>query len=93
MSEGEDADPIALTSKGMVDIGRVVSGGSFGALALTDGKPRLSATKCISRCHLLVLDKDDWLASERAMKKRKTSDKVVFIKKIPIFGKLSLTYL
>jgi CRP-like cAMP-binding protein len=44
----------------MVDIGRVVAGGSFGALALTDGKPRISTTKCITRVHLLVLDKAHW---------------------------------
>jgi len=73
-SEGKPADPIHLTTKGMVDIGRVVAGGSFGALALTDGKPRLSTAKCISRCHLLVLDRHDWRKSEYDIKKRKTTD-------------------
>ena len=89
MSEGELADPFALTSKGMVDIARVVAGGSFGGNALTDGKPRLSTTKCISRCHLLVLNVADWKTSERAMIKREVTDKVAFIKQIPIFTKLS----
>lgn len=64
MNDGEDIDPISITSKNMVDIGRIVAGGSFGALALTDGKPRLTTTKCISRCHLLVLNKNDWKKSE-----------------------------
>ena len=65
LSEGEAADPIELTSKNMVDIGRVVAGGSFGALALTDAKPRFSTTKCITRCHLLVLNRNDWRKSEQ----------------------------
>ena len=71
MNDGVEADPIALTSKGMVDIGRVVAGGSFGALALTDGKPRLSTTKCITRCHLLVLNNHHWKTSNINFRKRK----------------------
>ena len=71
MHNGEPADPIALTNKGMVDIARVVPGGSFGALALVDGKPRLSTTKCITRVHLLVLNKADWRESELQSTKRK----------------------
>ena len=60
MSSGEPANPIDLTPEGFVDIGRVVNGGSFGALALVDGKPRLTTAKCITNCHFLVLHKDDW---------------------------------
>lgn len=92
-SEGEEANPVALTAKGMVDIARVVAGGSFGALALIDGKPRLTTAKCLTRCHLLVLNRSDWRRSEHDIKRRKTSEKVQFVKKIPVFGKLSTTYL
>ena len=77
----------------MIDIGRVLAGGSFGANSLVDGKPRISTTKCITRCHLLVLNVCDWKTSERAMQKREVTDKVAFIKQIPIFNKLSQTYL
>ena len=57
----------------MVDICRVTAGGSFGALALTDGKPRISTTKCITRVHLLVLNRHEWKKSENDIKKRKIS--------------------
>ena len=59
-SDGEAVDPIALTSKGMIDIARIIAGGSFGQMSLTDGKPRLSTVKCLSRVHLLILDKESW---------------------------------
>ena len=56
MTDGDNADPVMLTEKGFIDIARIEPGGSFGALALIDGKPRMSTTKCLTRCHLLVLD-------------------------------------
>jgi len=77
----------------MVDVARIVEGGSFGDNALTDGKPRLCMTRCITRCHLLVMHVDDWKMSQKAMVKRKITEKVQFIKSIPSFSKLSSTYL
>lgn len=74
MSDGEHADPIALTTKGMVDIARILAGGSFGALALVDGKPRMTTTKCLTRCHLLVLNKNDWKKTETDIHKRKATE-------------------
>ena len=60
MSDGGEANPFLLSDKGMIDISRVVAGGSFGALALVDGKPRITTTKCLTRCHIMVLTKHDW---------------------------------
>ena len=92
-SAGKPKCPIEYTSKGMVDIARIIAGGSFGANALKCGKPRLSTTKCITRCHLLVLNVVDWKTSEKAIVKRELIEKCAFIKSIPIFSKLSQTYL
>ena len=60
---GTPACPIHITAHGMVDVARIVEGGSFGDNALTDGKPRLCMTRCITRCHLLVMHVDDWKLS------------------------------
>lgn len=79
-SEGEVADPVALTDRGFIDIGRIEPGGSFGALALIDGKPRMCTTKCLTRCHFLVLNKVDWLRAEKDIRKRKIEERVAFIK-------------
>ena len=92
-SEGEVANPIELTDKGFIDVARLEPGGSFGALALIDGKPRMCTTKTLTRCHFLILNKADWKKAEKNIQKRKIEDKVNFIKRIPIFGKLSRTYL
>ena len=54
-TEGEQADPIKLVDEGYIDIARIEAGGSFGALALLDGFSRRATTKCLTRCHLLVL--------------------------------------
>ena len=48
----------------MIDICRVIAGGSFGTLALTDGKPRITTAKCLLRTHLMVLTRSDWKKSE-----------------------------
>jgi hypothetical protein len=48
----------------MIDIGRVVAGGSFGALSLIDGKPRMGTMKCLIRTHMLVLSRNDWKKCE-----------------------------
>jgi len=53
-----------------------VAGGSFGALALIDGKPRMATIKCLLRTHLLVLSKADWKKCELDIRKRKTYDRV-----------------
>ena len=79
-SEGQAADPVALMDRGFIDIGRIEPGGSFGALALIDGKPRMCTTKCLTRCHFLVLNKADWLRAEKDIRKRKIEERVAFIK-------------
>ena len=92
-SEGEPANPVALTDPDFVDIARIEPGGSFGALSLIQGKKRMGTTKALTRCHLLVLNKNDWKESEKEIQERKIADKVAFIKQIPLFSKLSHTFL
>lgn len=92
-SDGIPADPVKLMDPQMVDLARIIAGGSFGALALSDGKPRITTTKCLVRTHFLVLSRTDWKKTEQDIKKRKTYDRVQFVRKIPIFCKLSTTYL
>ena len=92
-SDGEPADPVALTEPGFVDIARIEAGGSFGALSLIQGKKRMGTTKALTRCHLLALSKTDWKQCEKEITERKISDRVTFIKNIPLFGKLSHTFL
>ena len=92
-SEGDVANPIDITDKGFIDVGRIEPGGSFGALALIDGKNRMCTTKCLTRCHFLTLNKEEWIKAEKDIKKRKIEDRVNFIKNIPIFGSLSRIYL
>ena len=91
--EGTPADPNKLVDKNMVDICRVTNGGSFGGMALIDGKPRITTCKTIVRTHFLVLSRSDWKKCEHDIKKRKTLERVHFVKTIPIFSKLSKTYL
>ena len=78
-----------MTPKNFIDIARVLAGGSFGDLALIDGKQRFSTTKCLQRCHFLVIDKSDWKKAYDLIQNRKKNEDVFFIKNFTIFGKLS----
>ena len=93
LSAGRAKDPIVLTDDGYIDIGRIEPGGSFGALALLHGKRRMGTTKALTRCHLIVLKKDCWRLCEKEIKERKISEMVQFIKRTPLFSKLSHTFL
>ena len=53
----------------------------------------MGTTKALTRCHLLVLNKNEWKESEKDIQERKIADKVAFIKQIPLFAKLSHTFL
>lgn len=59
-SEGTPACPIEHTVKGMADVARLEAGSSFGELSLIDGKNRMATIKCLTRCHFLVLTRQDW---------------------------------
>lgn len=61
--DGEKADPHEIIEDGFVDIARVSVGTSFGELALIDGKPRMATIKCLTRCHFLVLNRNDYIKS------------------------------
>lgn len=44
----------------MVDIARLEGAGSFGELALVDGKPRLATIKCTERTHFMTISIEDY---------------------------------
>ena len=83
--EVEPADPIELTDPGFVDIARLCCGGSFGALALIDGKPRMATTKTLVRTHLMTLSKVDYNKTLETIEYKRRMVKVNFIKRIPLF--------
>ena len=65
----------------------------MGELALLDGKPRICTTKAITRCHFITMSKPDFQKALEEIDKKDTFNKVNFIKKVPLFAKLTRTYL
>ena len=53
----------------------------------------MGTTKALNRVHLLVLRRDNWKTCEREIKQRKISEMVTFMKRTPLFDKLSHTFL
>lgn len=93
LEEGETADPLEIIDEGDVDIARVESGGSFGELALLDGKPRMATINCLTRCHMVVLSKVDYNKSLKSIDSKRLMSIVTFIRNIPIFQRLTRTFL
>jgi len=70
----------------MVDIARLEGAGSFGELALIDGKPRFATAKCTERTHFLVISIDDFKRAQEKIKVNARDKKVDFLKnKVPLF--------
>ena len=93
LSDGNEINPINLIDPGFIEISRLEAGASFGELALIDGKPRMATIKCLKRCHFLVLSKKEFQKSLEDIKQKKKAALVNWIKNIPLFGKLTRTYL
>ena len=75
-----------LYDEGMVDIARLEGAGSFGELALIDGKPRFATAKCTERTHFLVISVDDFKKAQEKIKMNERDKKVEFLKnKVPLF--------
>lgn len=72
---------------------KLEEGDSFGELALLYSKPRMATIKCIERSHFVVLTKDDYNGAIAEIERRKTNEKINFIKMLPVFAKLSRTQL
>ena len=60
MNDGRKLEASSIVDAGFIDIARITSGGSFGELALIDGKPRLITVKALTRCHMLTISKKDF---------------------------------
>jgi hypothetical protein len=93
LHEGERADPHEIIEDGFVDMARVTVGASFGELALIDGKPRMATIKCLTRCHFLVLNRQDYIKSLKDQERKRKYDRVSVIRKIPLFNKLTKTWI
>jgi hypothetical protein len=53
----------------------------------------MATMKCLKRCHLLVLSKKEYLKSLDEIKSKKKGVLVNYLRTIPLFGKLTRTYL
>lgn len=93
LSDGNEVNPIELIDPGFIEIARLEAGGSFGELALIDGKPRMATIKCLKRCHFLVLSKKEYIKSLEEIKNKKKGVLVNYMRTIPLFSKLTRTYL
>ena len=70
----------------MVDIARLEGAGSFGELALLDGKPRFATIKCTQRTHFLTIHIDDFEKAKEKIKLNERDEKVNFMKQqVPLF--------
>lgn len=93
VSRGKNINANELIDKAFIDIARVNEGGSVGELSLVDGKPRFCTVKALTRCHLVCLSRHDYEKAKDQTKKKRISNLVSFMKKIPLFYNLTRTYL
>ena len=68
-------------------------GASFGEIALLTYKPRMATIKCLQKCHFMTLSKSAYNKSLAQIEWRKMTEKINFIKELPLFSKLTRTYL
>ena len=60
---------------------------------MIDGKPRMCTIKTLTRCHFLVLNRSDFIKSQKDLERKKKYDRVSIIHKIPLFNKLTKTWI
>lgn len=92
-SQSAKVDPQQLLSHGFIEVARVSDGCTLGALALVDNRNRPCSAKCLEDTVFLVLTKNEYERSLREIDKRQEQKKVNFVKNIPLFSKLTTTYL
>lgn len=86
MDPGEPINVRDLYEVGMLDIARLEGGGSFGELALLDGKPRAATIKCTQRTHFMTISIDDYDKALKQIKRNELEEKMTFMKnKVPLF--------
>ena len=100
LEEGEVLDAKELIKKEQEetqcivnDVAHLGPGSSFGEMALILSKPRMSSVTCLTQCHLIVLNKVDYQKSLVEIDRKHISEKVNFIKTLPVFSKLTRTFL
>lgn len=69
-----------------MQISELSNGDSFGELALIKDQPRIATIRCISNCHLAVLNKDDYMKIIGKVEARKLDALIEFLKGIPLFS-------
>ena len=77
--EGDPIEPSELLDDGHVEMARLEPGACFGELALIDGKPRMATIKCVTRCHFLILNRQDYIKSINDQDKKRRNDRVAVI--------------
>jgi len=92
-SRGKNIHASLVIDPGFIDVARIEEGGSIGALALVDGKPRICTTKCLVRSHFISISKTQFLKALDEIERKKQAARVNFIKNIPLFSRLTRTYL
>jgi hypothetical protein len=80
LDPGEPVEPDDLYEPKYVDIARLEGAGSFGELALIDGKPRMATIKCTERTHFLTIHHEDYEKAKERIKLAKRDEKVNFMK-------------
>ena len=93
LKNGKKIEPSETVDKGFIDVARVEEGGTIGELALVDGKPRMCTTKCLTRVHLIKIIRSDYNKAIIEIERKRIIAMVNFIKNIPLFSKLTRTYL
>lgn len=92
-TDGTPVKPMDIIDPGFIDIARLEAGGSFGELALLDGKPRMATIKCLQRCHFFIISKNLYEKSLDEIERKRLNAQINYVKSIPLFSKMTRTSL
>lgn len=72
--------------KNYTQVATLAAGFSFGELALINNKPRAATVRALAPSYFAVLDKESYQLALGTAQKKRLSDRVDFLKSIPIFA-------